>query len=150
MDYATPIDQPIVKRLLTRHRLEKKDPSAAMSEPVKPIVYYVDRGAPEPVRTALMEGASWWNQAFEAAGYKNAFQVKLLPEDADPMDIRYNIIQWIHRSTRGWSYGESIIDPRTGEIIKGQVSLRLAARQAGFFNCRRPGAALRRWQTRKR
>src|ERR1700742_2725007 len=123
MDYATPIDQPIVKRQLTRHRLEKKDPSAAMSEPVKPIIYYVDRGAPEPVRTALMEGASWWNQAFEAAGYKNAFQVKLLPEDADPMDIRYNVIQWIHRSTRGWSYGESINDPRTGEIIKGQVSL---------------------------
>jgi hypothetical protein len=123
MDYATPIDQPIVKRLMTRHRLEKKDPSAAMSEPVKPIIYYVDRGAPEPVRTALMEGASWWNQAFEAAGYKNAFQVKLLPEDADPMDIRYNIIQWIHRSTRGWSYGASIDDPRTGEIIKGQVSL---------------------------
>ncbi|MDO3641609.1 zinc-dependent metalloprotease [Mucilaginibacter sp. L3T2-6] len=123
MDYATPIDQPIVKRLLSRHRLQKKDPTAAMSEAVKPIVYYVDRGAPEPVRTALMEGASWWNQAFEAAGYKNAFQVKLLPEDADPMDIRYNIIQWVHRSTRGWSYGASINDPRTGEIIKGQVSL---------------------------
>lgn len=123
MDYATPIDQPIVKRQLVRHRLEKKDPAAVMSEPVKPIIYYVDRGAPEPVRTALIEGASWWNQAFEAAGYKNAFQVKLLPEDADPMDIRYNIIQWVHRSTRGWSYGESIVDPRTGEIIKGQVSL---------------------------
>ncbi|MEO6630952.1 MAG: DUF5117 domain-containing protein, partial [Mucilaginibacter sp.] len=123
MDYATPIDQPIMKRMLSRHRLQKKDPSAAMSEAVKPIVYYVDRGAPEPVRTALMEGAAWWNQAFEAAGYKNAFQVKLLPEDADPMDIRYNIIQWIHRSTRGWSYGASINDPRTGEIIKGQVSL---------------------------
>jgi hypothetical protein len=123
MDYATPIDQPIMKRFLIRHRLEKKDPSAAMSEPVKPIVYYVDRGAPEPVRTALMEGASWWNAAFEAAGYKNAFQVKLLPADADPMDIRYNIIQWVHRSTRGWSYGEAIVDPRTGEIIKGQVSL---------------------------
>jgi len=123
MDFATPIDQPIMKRFLTRHRLEKKDPSAAVSEPVKPIVYYVDRGAPELVRNALIEGASWWNQAFEAAGYKNAFQVKLLPEDADPMDIRYNVIQWIHRSTRGWSYGESINDPRTGEIIKGQVSL---------------------------
>jgi hypothetical protein len=123
MDYATPIDEPIVKRFLTRHRLEKKDPTAAMSEAVKPIIYYVDRGAPEPVRTALIEGASWWNEAFEAAGYKNAFQVKLLPEDADPMDIRYNIIQWVHRSTRGWSYGESIDDPRTGEIIKGQVSL---------------------------
>jgi hypothetical protein len=123
MDYATPIDQPIIKRFMTRHRLEKKDPSAAMSEAVKPIIYYVDRGAPEPVRTALIEGASWWNKAFEAAGYKDAFQVKLLPEDADPMDIRYNIIQWIHRSTRGWSYGSSIDDPRTGEIIKGQVSL---------------------------
>ncbi|WP_184545922.1 zinc-dependent metalloprotease [Mucilaginibacter sp. FT3.2] len=123
MDYATPIDEPIMKRMLTRHRLEKKDPAAAISEPVTPIVYYVDRGAPELVRNALIEGAGWWNQAFEAAGYKNAFQVKLLPADADPMDIRYNIIQWIHRSTRGWSYGESIDDPRTGEIIKGQVSL---------------------------
>jgi Met-zincin/Domain of unknown function (DUF5117) len=123
MDYATPINEPIVKRFITRHRLEKKDPSAAMSEAVTPIIYYVDRGAPEPVRTALLEGASWWNKAFEAAGYKNAFQVKLLPEDADPMDIRYNIIQWIHRSTRGWSYGSSIVDPRTGEIIKGEVSL---------------------------
>ncbi len=123
MDYATPIDQPIVKHLIIRHRLEKKDPSAAMSEAVNPIVYYVDPGAPEPVRTALIEGASWWNQAFEAAGYKNAFQVKLLPDGVDPMDIRYNIIQWVHRSTRGWSYGESIVDPRTGEIIKGQVSL---------------------------
>jgi hypothetical protein len=123
MDYATPIDEPIMKRMLTRHRLQKKDPTAAMSEAVNPIVYYVDRGAPEPVRSALIEGASWWNQAFQAAGYKNAFQVKLLPADADPMDIRYNIIQWVHRSTRGWSYGESITDPRTGEIIKGQVSL---------------------------
>jgi hypothetical protein len=123
MDYATPIDEPIMKRLLGRHRLQKKDPTAAMSEAVKPIIYYVDRGAPELVRNALMEGASWWNQAFEAAGYKNAFQVKLLPEDADPMDIRYNMIQWIHRSTRGWSYGSSVSDPRTGEIIKGLVSL---------------------------
>lgn len=123
MDYATPIDEPITKRYLVRHRLEKKDPAAAMSQPVKPIIYYVDRGAPEPVRSALIEGASWWNQAFEAAGYQDAFQVKLLPEDADPMDVRYNIIQWIHRSTRGWSYGASITDPRTGEIIKGQVSL---------------------------
>ncbi|GAB2699518.1 zinc-dependent metalloprotease [Mucilaginibacter koreensis] len=123
MDFATPIEEPIVKHLINRHRLQKKDPSAAISEPVKPIIYYVDRGAPELVRNALIEGASWWNQAFEAAGYKNAFQVKLLPADADPMDVRYNIIQWIHRSTRGWSYGASITDPRTGEIIKGQVSL---------------------------
>jgi hypothetical protein len=123
MDYATPIDQNIVKKFIVRHRLEKKDPNAAISEAVKPIVYYLDRGAPEPIRSALLDGARWWNQAYEAAGYQNAFQVKILPEGEDPMDIRYNMIQWVHRSTRGWSYGASISDPRTGEIIKGQVSL---------------------------
>ena len=96
---------------------------AEISEPVKPIVYYVDNGAPEPIRSALIEGASWWNQAFEAAGYKNAFIVKVLPDSADPMDVRYNVIQWVHRSTRGWSYGGSVIDPRTGEIIQGRVTL---------------------------
>jgi hypothetical protein len=122
-DYSTPVSEPIEKFYIMRHRLQKKDPSAAISEPVKPIVYYLDNGTPEPIRTALMEGASWWNQAFEAAGYKNAFEVKLLPADADPMDIRYNVINWVHRSTRGWSYGASVIDPRTGEIIKGQVTL---------------------------
>ncbi|MFD2932639.1 zinc-dependent metalloprotease [Spirosoma flavum] len=122
-DYATPVSQPIMKRYISRHRLEKKDPSAAMSEAVKPIIYYIDPGTPEPIRSALMEGTAWWNQAFEAAGYKNAFQVKLLPADADPMDIRYNLVQWVHRSTRGWSYGGSINDPRTGEIIKGKVTL---------------------------
>ncbi|MBV9613067.1 MAG: zinc-dependent metalloprotease, partial [Acidobacteriaceae bacterium] len=110
-------------RYIARHRLEKKDPAAAISDPVQPIVYYVDPGAPPQIRAALLEGASWWNQAFEAAGYRNAFQVKLLPPEADPMDVRYNIIQWVHRSTRGWSYGNSLVDPRTGEIIKGAVSL---------------------------
>ncbi len=122
-DYSTPVSEPIVKYFITRHRLQKKDPDAAMSEPVNPIIYYVDNGTPEPIRSALVEGASWWNQAFEAAGYKNAFQVKILPDSADPMDIRYNVINWVHRSTRGWSYGNSIVDPRTGEIIKGVVSL---------------------------
>jgi len=122
-DYATPISEPLEKRFITRHRLQKKDVNAAVSEPVKPIVYYMDPGAPEPIRTALMEGARWWNQAFEAAGYKNAFRVELLPDYADPMDVRYNMINWVHRSTRGWSYGGSITDPRTGEIIKGHVTL---------------------------
>jgi hypothetical protein len=122
-DYASPFTEALEKRWLARHRLQKKDPSAAVSEPVEPIVYYVDNGAPEPIRSALVEGASWWNQAFEAAGYKNAFQVKVLPTDADPMDARYNMINWVHRSTRGWSYGASVSDPRTGEIIKGNVSL---------------------------
>ncbi len=123
MDYATPIQEPIVKQYIARHRLQKKDPTAARSEPVKPITYYLDRGAPEPIRSALLEGARWWNQAFEAAGYINAFRVEMMPEDADPMDARYNVIQWVHRSTRGWSYGSSISDPRTGEIIQGHVTL---------------------------
>ena len=123
MDYAQPIAQPIVQRLIMRHRLEKRDPSAAVSDPVEPIVYYLDPGTPEPIRSALLDGARWWEQAFEAAGFRNAFRVEMLPADADPMDIRYNVIEWVHRSTRGWSYGEAITDPRTGEIIKGQVSL---------------------------
>lgn len=122
-DYASPISESLEKRLITRHRLQKKDPNAAISEPVKPIVYYMDPGAPEPIRSALMEGARWWNQAFEAAGYKDAFRVELLPPDADPMDVRYNMINWVHRSTRGWSYGGGVTDPRTGEIIKGHVVL---------------------------
>jgi hypothetical protein len=123
VDYSAPLNERINKRWINRHRLQKKDASAAAGEPVQPIVYYLDRGAPEPIRSALLEGARWWNQAFEAAGYRNAFRVELLPEDADPMDVRYNLIQWVHRSTRGWSYGASITDPRTGEIIKGQVTL---------------------------
>jgi hypothetical protein len=122
-DYATPISEPIEKRFITRHRLEKKVPNAAVSEAVEPIIYYMDPGAPEPIRSALMDGARWWNQAFEAAGYKDAFRVEVLPEDADPMDVRYNVINWVHRSTRGWSYGASVTDPRTGEIIKGHVTL---------------------------
>jgi hypothetical protein len=123
MDFATPIEEPITKRFIARHRLQKKDPTARLSEAIEPIVYYVDRGAPEPVRSALLEGARWWNQAFEAIGYKDALRVEVMPENVDPMDVRYNVIQWVHRSTRGWSYGSSLVDPRTGEIIQGRVSL---------------------------
>ncbi|MDO8863165.1 zinc-dependent metalloprotease [Haliea sp. E1-2-M8] len=122
-DYATPIGEPVRRNYAWRHRLQKKDPAAERSEAVEPIVYYLDRGAPEPVRSALIEGALWWNQAFETAGYDNAFRVEMLPEGADPMDVRYNVIQWVHRSTRGWSYGSSVRDPRTQEIIKGHVTL---------------------------
>ncbi|MEA2235959.1 MAG: hypothetical protein QOC81_683 [Thermoanaerobaculia bacterium] len=122
-DYASPFTGPIEKQWIARHRLVKKDPSAALSEPVEPIVYYIDPGAPEPIRSALLEGVSWWSAAFEAAGFKNAFQVKVLPLDADPMDLRYNMINWVHRAQRGWSYGAAVIDPRTGEIIKGNVTL---------------------------
>lgn len=122
-DYSTPVNQATRKVFSLRHRLAKKDPNAPISEAVAPIVYYLDNGTPEPVRSALLEGGAWWNQAFEAAGYSNAFQIKVLPDDVDPMDVRYNVIQWVHRSTRGWSYGASVVDPRTGEILKGHVSL---------------------------
>ncbi|MCV6629392.1 MAG: zinc-dependent metalloprotease [Flavobacteriaceae bacterium] len=122
-DYATPVNQSLVKRYIPRHRLEKINPEAAVSEAVEPIIYYLDNGTPEPIRSALLDGGRWWNQAFTAAGYKDAFQFKILPDDADPMDVRYNVVQWVHRSTRGWSYGASVQDPRTGEIIKGHVSL---------------------------
>ncbi|HEX8353386.1 MAG TPA: zinc-dependent metalloprotease [Pyrinomonadaceae bacterium] len=122
-DYATPFTEPLEKRWVVRHRLEKRNPGAAVSEPVKPIVYYVDNGTPEPIRSALVEGASWWAEAFEAAGFRDAFRVKILPPDADPMDVRYHMINWVHRSTRGWAYGSSVTDPRTGEVIKGVVTL---------------------------
>lgn len=126
MDFSAPMTEPLVKRFIRRHRLQKKNPNAAMSEAVKPIMYYVDRGAPEPIKKALIEGGAWWNEAFESAGFKNAFQVKELPEGADPMDIRYNIVNWINRSgypARGFSSGASFVDPRSGEIIKGVVTL---------------------------
>jgi hypothetical protein len=115
MDFSAPVSEPIRKRYIVRHRLKKSDG--------KQIVYYLDRGAPEPIRTALLEGARWWGQAFEAAGFRDAFRVELMPEGADPLDVRYNVIQWVHRSTRGWSYGSTVTDPRTGEIIKGKVTL---------------------------
>ena len=122
-DYSSPVNEPISKYYILRHRLEKKDPMATKSEAVHPIVYYLDNGTPEPIRSALLEGASWWNQAFEAAGFINAFQVKILPDSADPMDLRYNMINWVHRATRGWSFGNAVVDPRSGEIIKGNVTL---------------------------
>ncbi len=122
-DYASAFTDPIEKIYIVRHRLKKKNPELALSDPEKPITYYLDNGTPEPIRSALLDGAKWWNQAYEYAGYKNAFIVKILPDSADPMDIRYNMINWVHRSTRGWSYGDAITDPRTGEIIKGNVTL---------------------------
>lgn len=122
-DYSAPIGESFTTRYAVRHRLEKKNPDAEVSEAVEPIVFYLDNGTPEPIRTALLEGGAWWNQAFEAAGYRDAFQIRMLPDDAHPLDIRYNVINWVHRSTRGWSYGSSVVDPRTGEIIKGNVLL---------------------------
>ena len=122
-DYATPIDVDTRVRLSARHRLEKADPSAAMSRAVEPIVYYVDPGTPEPVRSALVDGAAWWADAYEAAGFTDGYRVEVLPEGIDPQDIRYNMIHWTHRRTRGYSYGNTVIDPRTGEIVRGVVNL---------------------------
>lgn len=122
-DYSAPLGEDVQRRFITRHRLQKKNPGAAASEPVAPIVYYLDPATPEPIRSALLDGAKWWAEAFEAAGFLNAYRVEMLPEDADPMDVRYHTIQWVHRATRGWSYGSAVTDPRTGEIIKGHVSL---------------------------
>jgi hypothetical protein len=131
-DYTAPLGEPLNQLFIIRHRLIKKDPNCNHAcEAVEPIQYYVDRGAPEPVRSALVDGARWWDAAFQAAGWApGTFRVDLLPAGADPMDVRYNIIQWVHRYTRGWSYGEAIADPRTGEILKGNVTLgSLRARQ---------------------
>ena len=122
-DYAVALGEDMTQRFVRRHRLKKVDPNAAMSDPVEPIIYYLDPGTPEPVRSALLDGARWWNQAFEAAGYRNAFQVVMRPDSISSLDARYNVINWVHRSTRGWSTGGSVTDPRTGEIIKGVVTL---------------------------
>ncbi|MDP3488550.1 MAG: zinc-dependent metalloprotease [Phenylobacterium sp.] len=123
LDFAAPLGQPIVQQYALRFRLEKTDPTAAVSPVKKPIVFYMDPAAPELIRNALIEGAAWWADAFEAAGFKDAYRVELLPPDADPLDVRYSVINWADRATRGWSYGQTIIDPRTGEILKGSVVL---------------------------
>lgn len=123
IDFGVPLADSIDVRRQRRHRLERIDPAAVSGPVKKPIVYYLDRGAPEPVRSALLDGARWWASAFEMAGFQDAYRVELLPEGVDPMDIRYNVINWVHRDTRGWSYGSSLLDPRTGEIIRGVVTL---------------------------
>ena len=129
-DYAQPLNGQLMQRFASRHRIEKRNPGAAKSEPVKPITYYIDNTAPEPIRSALVEGTRWWNQAFEAAGFINGFRVEVLPDSIDPLDVRYNVVEYAHRATRGWSYGGAITDPRTGEMMKGHVILgSLRARQ---------------------
>ncbi|MFQ5694541.1 MAG: zinc-dependent metalloprotease, partial [Terriglobia bacterium] len=120
-DYAQPLSGRLDQRWILRWRLEKADPAARLSAPVQPIVYYLDPAMPEPMRSAVREGASWWSQVFEAAGFRGAFEVRDLPAGADPMDARYSIIQWGHRADRGWSWGSVIVDPRTGEILKAVV-----------------------------
>ncbi len=123
VDMSSPLGEGVVTRIAARFRLEKMDPLAARSHVKNPIVFYVDNAAPEPVLSALLEGANWWKEAFEAAGFIDAYRVEVLPEGVHPQDVRYNMINWVHRATRGWSYGASVKDPRTGEIIRGYVLL---------------------------
>ncbi|GAA4220483.1 zinc-dependent metalloprotease [Sphingomonas endophytica] len=122
-EFNTPLGAPVLQQYANHFRIEKLDPGAARSRVRKPIVFYIDNKAPEPIRTALIEGVAWWNQAFDAAGYIDAFQARVLPADADPQDVRYNVVNWNERQTRSWSYGGGVTDPRTGEIIKGNVVL---------------------------
>ena len=130
VDYSAPLGAPVVYDLANRFRLEKIDPAAPRSRVKEPIVYYLDRNTPEPIRTALLEGIGWWGDAFDKAGFIDAFRVEMLPEGADPLDVRYNMVNWVDRATRGWAYGQQIVDPRTGEIVKGMVVLgSLRARQ---------------------
>jgi hypothetical protein len=122
-DFSAPLDGQVRQAYARRFRLEKQDPAAASSPAKKPLVFYVDSGAPPDIRDALIEGASWWADAFAAAGFPDSYRVEVLPEGAHPLDIRYNVIQWTHRQTRGWSYGGGVYDPRTGEMLKANVIL---------------------------
>jgi Met-zincin/Domain of unknown function (DUF5117) len=122
-DYAQPIQQPLEQRWIARHRLERVNPTDPNSPIRNPLVYYIDRGIPEPIRTATKQGVSWWIEAFDRAGLKGGFRVEDLPEGVDPMDARYNVVQWENRNERGWSVGGALSDPRTGEIIKGMARL---------------------------
>lgn len=123
IDFAVPLGGDVVYDLVDRFRLDKLDPAAARSRVKQPIVFYIDRAAPEPIRSALLDGVRWWAEAFDRAGYIDAFRADILPEGVDPMDVRYNVVNWVNRATRGWSYGQVVADPRTGEIVKGSVLL---------------------------
>lgn len=123
VDFSAPLGSAMVSDVASRFRLEKVDPAAPHSRVKQPIIFYIDGAAPQPVRTALADGVGWWTEAFRAAGYDDAFRVDILPDGADPLDVRYNVVNWVNRATRGWSYGNPISDPRTGEIIKGAVLL---------------------------
>ena len=122
-DFSAPLNAAMARRFASRFRLEKTDPTQARSTVKAPIVFYIDRAAPEPIRSALVDGVSWWAAAFDKAGFIDAFRAEVLPEGVDPLDARYNVVNWVNRSTRSWSYGQSVIDPRTGEIVKGSVLL---------------------------
>jgi hypothetical protein len=122
-DYGQPIQRPLEVRWIARHRLERVNPADPDSPIKNPIMYYVDRGIPEPLRSATLQGVRWWSEAFDRAGLRGGFKAELLPEGVDPMDARYNVVQWENRNERGWSVGGAVTDPRTGEILKGMARL---------------------------
>lgn len=122
-DFSRPIDDNPSQEWVVRWRLEKQDPTAAMSPPKKPITVYFDPAIPTPIRTAMKSGLLWWNKAYEAAGFLNAIEAKDAPADMDPMDIRYTYVLWINRDERGFSSGGTYRDPRTGEIIGTKVRM---------------------------
>ncbi|MCX5760211.1 MAG: DUF5117 domain-containing protein, partial [Gemmatimonadetes bacterium] len=122
-DYAQPIQGQLKQQWAARHRLERVNPRDPTSPIKNPLVYYIDRGIPEPMRTATFQGVSWWTEAFDKAGLNGGFKVEYLPEGADPMDARYNVVQWENRNERGWSVGGALTDPRTGEMLKAMARM---------------------------
>lgn len=122
-DYSAPYAQGTDVQWIRRFRLEKKDPAAPVSEPKTPLVFYLDAGVPEPIRSAMRDGILWWNQAFETAGFRNAIQVKDPTPDIDPLDPRISFVFWVNRDERGFSVGGSLADPRTGEILSAKARM---------------------------
>jgi hypothetical protein len=122
-DFSRDRDHTPMVRYVTRWRLEKKDPNAAMSEPVQPIVYYIDHTVPHEYRKYVKEGIEGWNKAFEKAGFKNAIVAKEAPNDStwSAEDMRYSTVRWTAAHQMGYAIGPSQTDPRTGEILNADV-----------------------------
>jgi hypothetical protein len=109
-DQTAPFTEPIERYQITRWRLDAAHPH---------ILYYLDRGIPEPERSAIRDAVLWWNHAFRDAGFPDALEIRDLPVGATFLDARYSGVEWVNRAERGWSVGEIQIDPRTGEILHG-------------------------------
>ena len=123
-DLSQPPTESLRRSYIQRHLLIKTDPATTVSETKTPIVFYIDPSVPAELRPLVKEAVSWWNPAFEAAGFRNALRVEdVLPQNIDPLSIGVNVITWVPRMTRGWSYGTTVVDPRTGQILKALVRL---------------------------
>lgn len=114
------------KDKINRWNLEKKDPNAPISEPVQPIVYWVENTTPLEYRDIIVEAGLKWNTAFEKAGFKNAVQMKIMPDNADwdPADIRYNVIRWVSSAQPNYgAIGPSFVNPKTGQILGADITI---------------------------